>query len=188
MQITDYEAPARPIDDTPDPRASQRVAAQKRTWHEDPEPLAHPRQLAPIALIAAALFLIGALTYGLSRPHVPLRLAPTEAPAQTFKTDRQTSPAPTSAPIAPTAVILPTAAPEPAQIGRGLTIEMVVATPEPPTAPEPSYIDQVGAQASHCVRTCDGQPGTSGGDWAAVPTAEPAMLEVIGRQVPHKVR
>lgn len=78
----------------PDPRASQRVAAQKRARQPDAAPEAtNPRKLplAPVAMIASAALLIGVLSYGLGRtPAQPLQLPPTSA--QSFQT------APTAAP------------------------------------------------------------------------------------------
>ncbi len=83
--------------------------------------------------------------------------------------------------------------------GQGLTLEQSPAEPPAP-APEAApvdpqaipqgdqYIQNVGAQADHCVRSCDGQPGPSGGDYMIVPTAEPAYLANVGAQTPHKVR
>jgi hypothetical protein len=54
------------------------------------------------------------------------------------------------------------------------------------TAPEPSYIANVGQQAPHSPR--GGLCGPTSGDCAPVPTAAPDMLIIIGQQTPHKVR
>lgn len=80
------------------------------------------------------------------------------------------------------------AAPVP-QTGRGLGQGSSEATPEPPAAPaNQQYLNNVGAQTPHCIRTCDGKLGPNGGDWVAVPTLTSQQLEVIGAQAPHKVR
>lgn len=213
MNLRDYIDPARLPDDAPDPRASQRVAAQKRAAHDIPEPIAplakRTRSAVPFGIGAALLIalMIGAASYQLAQlgSATPLAVTPgpsTQAflstPAQAFGSDLkispQASPAPTSAPQPTDAPRFTPAPVQPAQSGRGLTVdnsagaEVATPTPEPPA--EPSYIDNVGAQAPHSPRG-DGQPGPNGaaeGDWALVPTVAPAMLEVIGNQVPHKVR
>ncbi len=56
---------------------------------------------------------------------------------------------------------------------------MTLVAPPPP----PSYLENVGAQAPHCIRTC------GDGTWAApVPTISDAQRIVIGAQTPHEVR
>lgn len=67
--------------------------------------------------------------------------------------------------------------------GRSNAIMLPAATE---TAPAPSYLGHVGAQAPHSPR--GGLCGPTSGDCAPVPTAAPDMLVVIGQQAPHKVR
>jgi hypothetical protein len=187
------------IDFAPRARASQEVAAAKRARPtHDTEPIQplvsrsnrHTVPLGVGALVLIAL-MIGMSTWQLSRtPAKPLQLQPTDAPAKSLVAPPTRAPAPTSeatATAAPTSTPAPTQAPP---MGQGLTVDQAEATPTDLPAPtvEPSYIEFVGQQAPHCIRSCDGQPGPNGGDWVAVPTVAPAMLEVIGQQAPHKVR
>lgn len=136
-------------------------------------------------------------TFQMSAPK-PLQLAPTptEEPTLAPATD---APAPTTAPTA-TPAALNTPAPtkavleapsDPPMTGRGMTLvepEAPAQEAAPAEAAPASYIENVGQQAPHCIRTCDGQPGPSGGDWAIVPTGEPQYLNNVGAQAPHKVR
>lgn len=200
----DYEYPD-PY--APRPDASKRVAALHRavqvgrpTHDTEPiAPLARPaRRYLPFAIGAALIVLIiGAASYQLSRLPSAQPLAITPATTMTAPTATESDvavfTAPSSTPVLapkPTRIPTPTA---PLMAGQGLTLyttdnnAVATSTPEPP-APEPSYVEIVGQQAPHCVRTCDGKPGPNGGDWAPVPTVAPAMLEVIGNQAPHKVR
>lgn len=75
------------------------------------------------------------------------------------------------------------------QIGRGMTIYRPGATPTPPPAVAPSYIENVGAQVRHSPR--GGLCGPTGGDCApGVPFGVDGSqyLANVGQQVPHKVR
>lgn len=191
--------PGRPIHDT-EPITPLRTRTR----------LAVPFGVGSIVLIA---LMIGAASYQLAQLGSARPLAVTPGPStQAFlgtptaePSDMSAIDAPTSTPELPSIPRATPIAPENgagdvlgasgtgrAQIGRGLTIDSAAPTPtpEPPAEPTaaPSYVENVGAQAPHCIRTCDGQPGPSGGDWALVPTVAPAMLEVIGNQAPHKVR
>lgn len=156
MDLSDLEPAGRPIDHTPRPNASQTVAAQKRVIHL-PEPRtpipARQYRLPALAAGVIILLMIGMASYQLSAPSRPLQL-PTAAPAQVFGTDPKTNPtaapAPSTAPeptIAPTVTLVPTEAAlavpvEPAQSGRGLTVDQSDAgewtPPEPTAAIEPT--------------------------------------------------
>jgi hypothetical protein len=183
-------------DYSPRPKASQQVAAAHRAAQHDTEPIepselpaSTRRQLAiGVGAMVLIALMIAMASYQLSRtPARPLQIQPTDIPASTLAAPATSAPAPSSeatAAIAPTYTPMPTQAPP---IGQGLTLDPIVPT-DPPAPAEPSYIENVGQQAPHCVRSCDGQPGPAGGDWVAVPTLAPAMLEVIGQQAPHKVR
>lgn len=205
MNLTDYEDPTDPY--APDPRASQRVAAQKRRRTDDDQSsVTTVRPYLPIGLLAVAALLIGSLSYGLSRQAPrPLQIGST-APARAFGIDPKlgdvASPAlrtATEAPRPPTFTPMPTApfvaAPEiEPQTGRGLTIDTIIdATATPAPAPEPppapSYIDNVGAQAEHSPR--GGLCGPTGGDCApGVPFGVDGSqyIQNVGQQAPHKVR
>jgi len=203
MTPTDYEydAPERPMAEefAPDPRASQRVAAAKRARPEQPDeapaaPTRDPRQL--LLGIGALIFVVLMVAAGIwqmaTRPPAPLAVtpAPTAAAERVFSAPAQASPAPPQATEAPIPTLTPAApvlvAPDaPPMTGQGMTL----AAPAPvvEVSPADQYIQNVGAQAPHSPRG-DGQAGPNGGDWVAVPTAPPAMLDVIGAQAPHKVR
>lgn len=152
MELEDYENDPY----APRPKASQRVAAQKRARQSDTEPEAPATRgipLAPIALVAAGALLVGVLSYGLGQSTArPLQLAPTDIPARAFV------PAPSVAPPAPTTATEPTIPPTfppapvvvppepPPQTGRGLpytepTPAPPVAPPEPPPPPPTAVPD-----------------------------------------------
>lgn len=180
MNLNDYVDPADPS--APRPKASQLAGGKRRTT--EPETV---RRAVPLGMVSYQLS---------SSPVRPLQIRLTDVP------ERHTSlfVAPSRTPVlAPTSRVAPSVAPEPPgdvqgaseevppQTGRGLTVSEAVATPEPPPA-APSYIENVGAQAEHCIRSCDGQRGQVGGDWVAVPPISAEQAAIIGAQAPHKVR
>ncbi len=185
MNLNDYTDPANPY--TPRPKASQAVARAKRENASDDAPTPVKRDYTLLATAVGLLSLVGVLVLAFVQPAPrPLVLEqPTTVSAQKVAPTPAPTFAPEPTPI-PAPVVLFIVAPDvPAQTGRGLTIDEAIPTPEP--SPAPSYIENVGAQAEHSPRG-DGQPGPNGGDWALVPTAEPAYLVVVGAQQPHKVR
>lgn len=212
MDLESYTAPARQDFDVR-PNASQIAAAAKRaraTLEADapptPRPAATKEQLllAVAAAVVIVLSLIG-MTYQLAGAPKPIATpqptprATEPAPAVGPGELRVLSAPPTAAPAtpAPTATPQPTeqptAAPVPAQMaqmaqmaqtGRGLGEQGA----EPASEAQLTYLEVVAEQAPHCVRSCDGQPGPSGGDWVAVPTINVVQADVIRLQAPHKVR
>jgi hypothetical protein len=75
------------------------------------------------------------------------------------------------------AATLPDLSPKP-QTGQGLTLKT-----NNDNEVAPNYIENVGAQTPHCIRTC------GDGTWAAkVPTISAEQAAVIGAQKPHKIR
>jgi hypothetical protein len=109
------------IDDTPRPRASQDVAARKRQRLTDDPPTPAVQAHAPISagiLIVAAVLLIGALSYGMSRTtsNTPLQITPGPSTAA-FLSDPTAAPAPSSAPTAAPRTIPAYAAPDGALLG-----------------------------------------------------------------------
>ena len=181
MRIEDYESPAIADASAPRRNASQLAAAKHRDRITEPlTPLAPvrnpiPANYLPLAIGALVLVLamIGMVTWQLSHPLRPMAIqtAPTAAPtyaptaAPTYAPTAAPTYAPTAAPTyAPTAApAAPAAAPAehlPEQpVGRGLTL---ADTPEPADTPELAAV--------------------------FVPTAEPAMLEIIGAQAEHSPR
>jgi hypothetical protein len=108
------------IDDTPRPRASQDVAARKRQRLADDAP-APATPHAPISagiLIVAAVLLVGALSYGMSRTTsgTPLQITPGPSTAA-FLSAPTAAPAPSSAPTAAPRTIPAYAAPDGALLG-----------------------------------------------------------------------
>lgn len=134
----------------PDPRASQRVAAQRRARQDDEDaPRAATRRPIPPALVAAIgiLAIAGVVVlafwqYSVSRPMaVEQRMVATE-PARMFQTSYQASPAPrtaTEVPPPPTFTPPPVATPVVApQTGQGLTLNTDDWTPEATPTPPPA--------------------------------------------------
>lgn len=194
MSLDDYTPPPPTTDYTPRPNASQEVARAKRA-RGDSEPPAPadigpiPRQWLVAALFGGMLLFIAALSWQLATPARPLALTPvpTEAPTESASSlsvkRAQEGPQETiSATITPSRDFHTAVPIHAAPVGRGLGIDTVV----PVIVPEPSYVANVGAQAPHVIR--GGVTGPCDGACSIVPTVAPAMLEVIGRQAPHKVR
>lgn len=125
MNIEDYDYPTDEY--APDPRASQRVAAQKRAQRpgtDDPiTPIARSRSALPfgIGALIVVLLMIGMASYGLARlpSAVPLAITPAATEeAWVLETAPTTPPAPTPAPIAAPRTIGAYAAPDGLLLGQ----------------------------------------------------------------------
>jgi len=159
MEFEEYDPPPPAFDNAPDPRASQRVAAQhrQRATAETEAPAAAPPRL-PFAIGAAIVVLLtmAAITWQLgqppARPLVTPTPVPTDVPARAFDLPHQATSTPFSAlPTAKAIDVVPTptapllAPPEPPpQTGQGLAVdhapaaEWIPPEPTPALPPEPT--------------------------------------------------